>query len=519
VKNRDFITGVITREEERFRQTLKTGMIILEREIGELNDAPLAGSTAFSLHDTYGFPLELTSEIAAEHDVSVDIDGFEIEMAEQRRRAKAARKGAAVDDERVDDYRELVEQFGIPDFVGYRDDEVDGRILAVLPGGDGTVEVFADRTPFYAEAGGQVGDTGTITTDTGVVDVLDTTYALPGLRRHVGRIRHGSVTAGQSAHLAIDAERRTAIRRNHTGTHVLHWALRQVLGEHVKQAGSLVSPDRLRFDFSHYAAVTPEEIDQIERLANREVLSNSPVDVYEVPKVEAEQMGAIAFFGDKYGDMVRVLRAGHSLELCGGTHVHATGDIGTIKIVSEGSIGSNLRRVEAVTGEGSVQLLQRDTRALADAARLLATTPDAVVLGIERKLEELRAAQEELKAARASVALGRASELAGKAVDGVVIERIDGLAPSDLRDLAIATRQQSGVRAAVLIGESDSGGVSLVAAVTADSGLAAGDLIRDAAKVVKGGGGGKGDVATAGGKDVTAIDEAIALARRAAGIG
>jgi alanyl-tRNA synthetase len=519
VKNRDFITGVITREEERFRQTLKTGMVILEREIGELSDAPLAGSTAFSLHDTYGFPLELTSEIAAEHNVSVDIDGFEIEMAEQRRRAKAARKGAAVDEERVDDYRELVEQFGIPDFVGYRDDEVDARILAVLPGADGTVEVFADRTPFYAEAGGQVGDAGTITTDTGVVDVLDTTYALPGLRRHVGRIRHGVVTAGQSAHLVIDAERRTAIRRNHTGTHVLHWALRQVLGEHVKQAGSLVSPDRLRFDFSHYAAVSPEEIDQIERLANREVLSNSPVDVYEVPKAEAEQMGAIAFFGDKYGDMVRVLRAGQSLELCGGTHVHATGDIGTIKIVSEGSIGSNLRRVEAVTGEGSVQLLQRDTRTLADAARLLATTPDAVVEGIERKLEELRALQDELKSARASVALGRAGELAAQATDGVVIERIDGLAPSDLRDLAIATRQQSGVRAAVLIGESDSGGVSLVAAVTADSGLAAGDLIRDAAKVVKGGGGGKGDVATAGGKDVTAIDEAIAVARRAAGLG
>ncbi|MDQ1425402.1 MAG: alanyl-tRNA synthetase, partial [Acidimicrobiaceae bacterium] len=254
-------------------------------------------------------------------------------------------------------------------------------------------------------------------------------------------------------------------------------------------------------------------------LANREVLANSPVDVYEVPKVEAEQMGAIAFFGDKYGDMVRVLRAGQSLELCGGTHVYATGDIGTIKIVSEGSIGSNLRRVEAVTGEGSVQLLQRDTRMLADAARLLVTTPEALVEGIERKLDELRALQDELKAVRVSAAKGRASELAARAVDGVVVERIDGLAPGDLRDLAIATRQQTGVRVAVLIGQSDSGGVSLVAAVTTDSGLAAGDLIRDAARLVKGGGGGgKGDVATAGGKDATAIDEAIVVARRAAGL-
>jgi alanyl-tRNA synthetase len=519
VKNRDFIAGVITREEERFRQTLRTGMSILEREIGELGGAPLPGPSAFMLHDTYGFPLELTSEIAAEHDIAVDVDGFEIEMAEQRRRAKAARRGATVDDERVDDYRELVEQFGIPDFVGYFDDEVDARVLAVLPAGDDTVEVFVDRTPFYAEAGGQVGDTGTITTDTGAIDVIDTTYALPGLRRHIGRVRQGTVSAGQTAHLAIDAERRAAIRRNHTGTHVLHWALRQVLGEHVKQAGSLVSPDRLRFDFSHYAAVTPAEIEEIERLANREVLTNSPVDVYEVPKAEAEQMGAIAFFGDKYGDIVRVLRAGHSLELCGGTHVYATGDIGTIKVVSEGSIGSNLRRVEAVTGEGSVQLLQRDARTLSEAARLLATTPEALVDGIERKLEELRGVQDELKAARASAAVGRAGELAAHAVDAVVIERVDGLAPSDLRDLAIATRQQPGVRAAVLIGQSDTGGVSLVAAVTADSGLAAGDLIRDAARAVKGGGGGKGDVATAGGKDVTAIDDAIAVARRAAGLG
>jgi alanyl-tRNA synthetase len=229
-------------------------------------------------------------------------------------------------------------------------------------------------------------------------------------------------------------------------------------------------------------------------------------------------MGAIAFFGDKYGDVVRVLRAGQSLELCGGTHVHATGDIGTIKIVAEGSIGSNLRRVEAVTGESSVQLLQRDARAIADAARLLAITPDALVEGVERKLDELRAVQDELKAARAAAATGRASALAANAVDGIVVDRIDGLAPSDLRDLAIAVRQQKGVRAAVLIGQSDTGGVSLVAAVTADSGLVAGNLIRDAARAVKGGGGGKGDVATAGGKDVNAIDAALAVARRAAGL-
>ena len=238
------------------------------------------------------------------------------------------------------------------------------------------MEIFTDRTPFYAESGGQVGDTGTITTDTGTAEVLDTTYALPGLRRHLARVVDGTIGAGQEAHVAIDAERRRAIRRNHTATHLLHAALRTVLGSHVKQAGSLVAPDRLRFDFSHYAAVTPEEIERIEVLANGEVLDNERVRVYETTKAEAEAMGAIAFFGDKYGEVVRVLEAGrNSLELCGGTHVRALGDIGTIKVVSEGSIGSNLRRIEAVTGMASVELLQRDERSLAEAAGLLGATP------------------------------------------------------------------------------------------------------------------------------------------------
>ena len=381
VKNRDFITGVITREEERFRQTLRTGLTILEDELSS-GATVLPGAAAFKLHDTFGFPLEVTTEITAERGVEVDVDGFNVEMAEQRRRAKEARKTGGVDDDRVDRYRELVEQFGTTEFFGDSDDEGDVRVLAVVPvasadGADaGTVEIFTDRTPFYAESGGQVGDTGTITTATGRAAVLDTTYALPGLRRHVARIEEGELVAGQEAHAAIDADRRRAIRRNHTGTHILHWALRQVLGNHVKQAGSLVAPDRLRFDFSHYAPVTADEIERIEALANGEVLSNDRVRVYETTKAEAEAMGAIAFFGDKYGDVVRVLEAGrNSLELCGGTHVRALGDIGTIKIVSEGSIGSNLRRIEAVTGMASVELLQRDERELSELAGLLATTP------------------------------------------------------------------------------------------------------------------------------------------------
>ncbi|HRE03459.1 MAG TPA: alanine--tRNA ligase-related protein, partial [Ilumatobacteraceae bacterium] len=233
-----------------------------------------------------------------------------------------------------------------------------GRVLAVVPAagngaGDDLVEIFLDRTPFYAEAGGQVGDTGTISTDTGTAQVLDTTYAVPGLRKHTARLVQGEITPGQTAQAEIDVARRDAIRRNHTGTHILHHALRSVLGPHVKQAGSLVGPDRLRFDFSHYSAVTDDEIAQIENLANSAVLANSPARVFETTKDEAEALGAIAFFGDKYGDIVRVLEVGNSIELCGGTHVRAAGDIGTIKIVGESSIGSNLRRIEAVTGFNS----------------------------------------------------------------------------------------------------------------------------------------------------------------------
>ena len=469
------------------------------------------------LHDTYGFPLEVTTEITAERGVEVDIDGFNAEMTEQRVRAKAARKaGGGADDERVEQYREIVEHFGITDFVGYEHDAVEARVLAVVPAADGAVEVFLDRSPFYAESGGQVGDSGTITTDTGVLQVQDCTFALPGLRRHIGTMESGEITAGQTARAAIDVEGRDATRRNHTATHLLHWALRHVLGEHVKQAGSLVSPGRLRFDFSHYAAVTPEEIERIEQLVNDEVLANEPVRAYETTKDEAAAMGAIAFFGDKYGDMVRVLEAGSkSLELCGGTHVRATGDIGTVKVVSEGSIGSNLRRIEAVTGTASVALLQRDERTLGEAARLVGSGPDDLLDGVRRKLDEIKSLQDELKLLRSKLATGRAAELATEAKDGVVVARVDGLGSGDLRDLALAIRQQPGITTVVLGGETDTGGASLVAAVTPGNGQAA-DLIKEAAKAVRGGGGGKGDVAVAGGKDPGGLDEALSIARTAA---
>jgi alanyl-tRNA synthetase len=437
-------------------------------------------------------------------------------MKAQRERAKAGRKGRGSDDDRLDGYREIVEQFGITEFRGYAENSTESRVLAVLDGTEpGTVEIFLDRTPFYAEGGGQVGDTGTLSSADGQAEVIDTTYALPGLRRHIARITSGRLVPGATVTAAIDVDRRAAIRRNHTGTHILHYALRKVLGEHVKQAGSLVGPDRLRFDFSHYTGLTDAEVVEIERIANSETLANAPVRAFETTKDEAMALGAIAFFGDKYGDIVRVLEAGHSVELCGGTHVHATGDIGLIKIVGESSIGSNLRRIEAVTGENSVRLLQRDEALVAQTARLVGASTDDLLAGVQRRLDEIDELHDEVKALRARLAGGQASELATGAADGVVVTRVDGLPPGDLRELAIAVRQQPGVDTVVLAGTSDTGGVSLVAAVKPGSGRSAGPLIKDAARAVGGGGGGKGDIATAGGKDPAGIPEALRIAAAA----
>ena len=522
----DFILGVITREEEKFRSTLRTGLAILEDEFSGTSK-PISGASAFALHDTYGFPLELTQEIASERGVDVDIPGFEREMTQQRERAKNARKGEVADPTRVATYKRLVDQHGPTVFVGYEKDSADSRVLAILgpfdhEDGSAVYELYLDVTPFYAESGGQVGDTGTVTAagtpqgaPNSVAEVIDTTFAAPGLRRHLVRVTRGSFAEGVSVRATIDSLGRAATRRNHTATHILHWALREVLGEHVKQAGSLVAPDRLRFDFSHYGAVTPAEIRRIEQLANGEVIANSAVSANEMTKQAATAKGAIAFFGDKYGDVVRVLEAGSSLELCGGTHVSATGDIGPIKVVSEGSIGSNLRRIEAVTGLNAVRHLLDLADTVTRAAEVLSAKPDELVAAAERAIDSAKALNDEVKRLRSANVTARADSMAADAVEGTVVTRVDGLSPAELRDLAIAIRAKQGIEAVVLGGVSDSGGVALVAAVAATSGFKAGELIKDAARHVGGGGGGKGDIATAGGKNVAALDEALAIATKA----
>jgi alanyl-tRNA synthetase len=517
VEGRGLVLPIISREEDSFRRTLATGSQILDTQLDKLEPGgTLPGAVAFQLHDTYGFPFEVTQETADLRGFGVDVTGFTAAMDDQRQRARAASKAGAVatGDEATEQQRLLAEH-GPTVFTGRDEYETQATIIGIV--GDG---LYLDRTPFYAESGGQVGDTGHIVTPTGIVDVVDTTYGLPGLHRHTFTLREGTVEVGQSADARIDGERRDAIRRHHTGTHILHWALREVLGTHVKQQGSLVAPDRLRFDFSHFEPVSAEQLRAIEDLANREILGNASVRHFETTMNEARELGAIAFFGDKYGEIVRVLEAGrHSVELCGGTHVRRLGDIGPVKIVAESSIGSNLRRLEAVTGFGPIDRLRQEEDLIARAADALGTTPDDLPLAAEKLRSELKAARDEIKGLRRQAAGSRAAELAASAVDGVVVARVDGTTRDEVRELALAVRQQPGIRAVVIGGEPEGGGVALVAAATAASGLDAKTLIADAARTVGGGGGGKNrELAVAGGRDASRLDEALDQARAAASV-
>ncbi|MEI2697995.1 MAG: alanine--tRNA ligase [Microthrixaceae bacterium] len=510
VQQRTLVVDLIGREEERFRQTLARGSALLDSELARVDSGGrLDGRVAFELHDTFGFPLEVTQEMGELRGVEVDTDGFEAAMDEQRARSRSAgrRTGVASDGD-VDAARELLAEHGPTEFTGRDELESAATVLAVV--GDA---IHLDRTPFYAESGGQVGDTGTIRTSTGVARVVDTTFTLPGLHRHTVEQVEGVIEVGQAATATVDEDRRAAIRRNHTATHLLHWALREVLGEHVKQQGSWVGPDRLRFDFSHFAAITPEEMERIEDLANREILSNPQVRHFETTMDEARSLGAIAFFGEKYGEVVRVLVAGpHSVELCGGTHVEALGEIGSVKVVTEGSIGSNIRRIEAVTGLGVIGRLRDAELALRRGADLVGATPDDMVEGIERRLGDIKSLRDELKSLRRELAGSQADELVGSAVDGVVIAQVESESRNDLRDLAVALRDR-GMRAVILASAPGGKGAALVAAVSPQSGLNAADLIAEATSAIGGGGGKGAELAVAGGRDADGIPAALDLVR------
>jgi alanyl-tRNA synthetase len=511
----EIVRDVLEREESGFDRTLRTGLTLLEGALDEVRAARgsvLPGETAFRLHDTHGFPIELTEELARDAGMSVDRAAYEAHMDEQRRRARLAAKTPAGADELA--YRALYDSVGPTRFVGRSPEHyaLHAQVVGVLAGAEpGMVELFLDRTPFYAEGGGQVGDTGTIVTETGRAEVVDTVAALPGLTAHRARVT-GEIYVGQDALAAIDGARREAIRRNHTGTHLLHAALREVLGEHVRQQGSLVAPDRLRFDFSHRGAPAREELDAVSDLANQDVLTDEQVVTMEVAKSEADRMGAVAFFGDKYGDVVRVVRAGpHSLELCGGTHVDALGMVGPVSIVSEGSIGSNTRRIEAVTGTATIARLRGRERLVAQAAALLKVEPDGLVDALERLVERERAEARELARLRESVLGAEAAALAAGAEGGVVVARRDGRTPDELRALAQAARGH-GLRAVALGGVLDGARVAIAVATGGDPDAAA--VVRQVGAVVGGGGGGSPTLALAGGRDASRLDQALAEARR-----
>ena len=511
VKDRDLIVEVLEREESGFARTLRTGLSLLE---GARDDVVATGSTvfpgdvAFRLHDTHGFPIELTDEIVGESGLVVAREAFDAAMKVQRDRARASAKTLNLADDAQ--YRELIDRHGATEFVG-RDlsrYSIETQVVAVLAGPDGMSELFLDSTPFYAESGGQVGDIGAVVTETGRFEVLDTQSVAGGLFAHRGRLS-GEVLPGQTAVATIDADRREATRRNHTATHLLHAGLRSVLGDHVRQQGSYVGPDRLRFDFSHGGGLHAEEASAILTLVNTDVVANDGVETIQTSKSEAETMGAVAFFGDKYGDRVRVVRAGsHSLEFCGGTHVDRLGDIGQIQIVSEASIGSNTRRIEAVSGLGAYRRSFAMEQALGSVAGLLKTSLDEVVPSLERLVERQHELDREVASLRQAQLSHLADQLLASSDAPVLVARVDGHGGDQLRSLA-QSMQQRGRRVVVLVGDNDG---KVAVAVASDESLDAQVTVKQLASYIGGGGGGSPRLALAGGRDVAGIEALLVAA-------
>ena len=529
VEKREMLLEVVAREEEKFRRTLESGHQLLDTELAGSDRLP--GQTAFKLHDTYGFPIDLTREIAADRGVEIDMAGYEEEMTRQRERARAAWKGVEAT-EAAEAYRDIAETHGPTEFVGYEYEASDAVLLSMVLDGDTVdradegqeVEIFLDKSPFYAESGGQVGDTGIIETATGTAEVRDTRHAMQGLHGHLARVTKGHLVTGQPVSAAIDSPRREGIRKSHTGTHVLHWALRDVLGDHAHQAGSLVEDGRLRFDFSHFSQTAPEELAEIEAEINRKLVDNSRVSTMITSKEEAEAMGALAFFGDKYGEIVRVVEIGEfSTEFCGGTHTRTSGQVGPLLIVSESSIGSNLRRVEALTGMAAYDRVAAMRSSLSEAASMLKTGPFDIPTRVAALMERLGDLEEKAD----SIASSRRGELAGdlaasaeKVGDAsLVTAQLEDVGGNELREIALGIRDRLGTPALVVLGAGADGKGSLVALATkdlVDKGISAADLIMEAARELGGGGSRDPELAQAGGPRGERLTKAMAAAREQA---
>ncbi|AYN17296.1 alanine--tRNA ligase [Pseudomonas monteilii] len=513
------IERVLKAEEEQFAKTLEQGLRILEQDLAQLKGDVVPGDVVFKLYDTYGFPMDLTADIARERELTIDEAGFEREMDAQRERARSASAFGM-------DYNSLVKVDSATEFLGYDATEGQGKIIALYKDGQSVDQlgegeqgvVVLDRTPFYAESGGQVGDTGFLQAGAARFDVRDTTKT-GGAFLHHGVVASGALVIGSPVEAKVDADVQHATSLNHSATHLLHEALRQVLGEHVQQKGSLVDSQRLRFDFSHFEAVKPEQIKALEDIVNREVRKNTPVET-ELTDIEtAKAKGAMALFGEKYGDTVRVLSMGgdFSVELCGGIHAKRTGDISLFKIISEGGVASGVRRIEAVTGAAALAYLNAAEEQVKEAAQLVKGNRDNLIDKLSAVLERNRQLEKQLEQLQAKAASAAGDDLSNAAVEvkgaKVLAARLDGQDGKALLALVDQLKNKLG-HAVILLGSEHEGKVVLVAGVTKDlsSQLKAGDLMKQAAAAVGGKGGGRPDMAQGGGVDVAALDQALALA-------
>jgi len=509
------VTQVLKQEEERFAETLENGMRVLEGALTR-EDRMLDGETVFQLYDTFGFPVDLTADIARERGVRVDYAGFEAAMERQRERARAASKFTAA---------AAVEYSGaVTEFHGYDTLALEGKVVALynregvqvqeVSGGD-TAIVVLDRTPFYAESGGQIGDSGELAGKSGTFSVEDTQKVQPAVFGHKGVLKTGRLRVGDRVMAGVDAMRRARTMRNHSATHLMHKALREVLGSHVQQKGSLVDAERTRFDFSHNEPMTDEQIRRVEAIVNAEVLANAATSARIMKHDAALKAGALAFFGDKYGDEVRVLEIGSSRELCGGTHVARTGDIGFFKVISEGGIAAGVRRIEATTGEGALAYVQGQEARLNEAAAALKAPPQEVAQKVAQILDSVKGLEKELARLKSKLASSQGDELADQVVEvkGVKLlaATLDGADARALRE-AMDKLKDKLKSAVIVLAAADQGKVSLIAGVTSDltSKLKAGDLVNFVAQQVGGKGGGRPDMAQAGGTSPDKLQQALA---------
>jgi len=515
LKAQEQVERVLKTEEERFAETLENGMKILEAAIADLKDDVIPGETVFLLYDTYGFPIDLTADVAREHNLKVDQQGFEKEMQAQRERARAA---SSFTMEKI----EQLDLDGCTDFSGYDHRQDDGKVVAIYIDGKTADSisagqhgmVFLDRTPFYAESGGQAGDHGILVSENTQFTVQDTQKQGDHFA-HIGELNSGELKVGQSVSTQIDETDRQRTALNHSATHLMHAALREVLGDHVQQKGSLVNAERLRFDFAHFEPVTSEQLHQIEHLVNEHIRINHDVDTNIMSLDDAKNSGAMALFGEKYADDVRVLSMGEfSVELCGGTHVKRTGDIGLFKIVSETGIAAGVRRIEAVTGEGALQWVDATESSMTSVASLLKTGRDDVDTKVEQLLQRTRTLEKELEQLKGKLASSAGDDLASQAteIDGIKVlaAKLDGADVKTLRSTLDQLKNKLGT-AALVLSAVNKGNVNLVAGVTKDATdrIKAGELVNMVAQQVGGKGGGRPDMAQAGGKNPEGLDAAL----------